>query len=614
VYALEPGRPAGRRPSGRPAGESATVAPTKDIRNRPGRGRMALIGIVVIAAWLGMGYRLFEIQVVQASELAQEGLSQRLVTKEMAPQRGKIYDRNGNLLAMTVEAQSLFAVPDQVTEPVWVSQQVGGLLGVDSDTLYHRLTSDSDFVYIKRQVDGVLAQQILDLGMDGVFAHPEPTRVYPAGTVASHVTGFVDIDGDGQEGIELEYDDQLRGVPGHAEYERDRAGHVIPQGHTNIVPAIPGEDLITTIDLPLQYQAQKATQGCVETTGADSCWAVVLSVETGEVLAMVGAPVFDPDTRQKLDPSCDEAEDPATCRMFSNFIVRGIYEPGSTEKMITVSAALEEGEVGVGTVIPEVGDELELLDGACRSGDDEVFGCYRDFDKHETEDMTVRDIFTRSSNIGTIKIADTVGESRLVDYIKAFGLGEKTGIDYSAEASGILRFDAGCQTCLASAAIGYSVAVTPLQMAAAYAAVGNDGVWTTPHIVRSQVDAQGEQEVGDVETRRVVSPGTSLLMRELLASVVEEGTGHNAAVEGYRVGGKTGTANKLDENGRYTNITRASFVGMAPIDDPKVVVAVMVDAPDYDHRTGGLAAAPVFAQIMEQALHRLAVSPDGTQG
>jgi cell division protein FtsI/penicillin-binding protein 2 len=575
---------------------------------------MGLIGLVVIAAWLGMGYRLFEIQVVRAEELAEEGLSQRLVTREMAPQRGKVYDRNGNLLAMTVEAKSLFAVPDQVTEPRWVAQQIGGLLGVDSDALYERLSGDGEFVYLKRQVDGVLAEEVLDLEMAGVFSHPEPTRIYPAGTVASHVVGFVNIDGDGQEGIELVYDEKLRGVPGYAEYERDRAGHVIPQGHTNIVPAVPGMDLITTIDLPLQYQAQKATLDCVETTGAESCWAVVLSVESGEVLAMVGAPAFDPETRETIDPTCETAEDPAACRMFSNFVVRGIFEPGSTEKMITVAAALEEEEVSVGTVIPDVADELELLEDACRSGDDDVHGCYRDFDDHETEDMTVRDIFTRSSNIGTIKVAERLGEPRLVEYIKAFGLGEKTGIDYSVEAPGILRFDAGCQTCWASAAIGYSVAATPLQMASAYAAVGNDGVWTTPHIVKSQVDSNGETEVAGVETKTVVSPRTSLLMRELLASVVEEGTGHNAAIDGYRVGGKTGTANKLGEDGRYTEVTRASFVGMAPIDDPQVVVAVVVDSPQFEYRTGGLSAAPVFAEIMEQALHRLGVSPDGNQG
>jgi cell division protein FtsI/penicillin-binding protein 2 len=575
---------------------------------------MSLIGLVVIAAWIGMGYRLFEIQVVRAPELAEEGLSQRYVSTPLAPQRGKIFDRNGNLLAMTVESKSLFAVPDQVTEPLWVAQQVGGLLGVDTDVLYDRLTSDKGFVYIKRQVDGVLAQQVLDLKLDGVFAQPEPTRVYPAGSVAAHITGFVNIDGDGQEGLELVYDEQLRGEPGHAEYERDRAGHVIPQGYTNIVPAVPGVDLLTTIDLPLQYKAQEACISAVERTSAQSCWAVVLEVETGEVLAMVGAPVFDPTTRQTVDPRCAEAEDPDTCLMFSNFVVRGIYEPGSTQKMITFAAALEEAEVQVGTVIQDVGDELELLPDACRDGDDDLHGCYEDFEEHDTKDMTVAEIFEQSSNVGSIKVAEKLGEKRLVEYIEAFGLGSPTGVDYSVEAPGILRFDAGCQTCWASAAIGYSVAVTPLQMAAAYAAIGNDGVWTTPHIVKSQKDAQGETEVACVETRKVVSPGTAVLMREMLASVIEDGTGRNASVEGYRVGGKTGTANKLGEDGRYTDETRASFVGMAPINDPQVVVAVVVDSPSYEYRTGGRAAAPVFSEIMEQALHRLGVSPDGESG
>ncbi|MFP3880990.1 MAG: peptidoglycan D,D-transpeptidase FtsI family protein [Actinomycetota bacterium] len=578
-----------------------------------GRARMALIGFVVVAAWLGMGFRLFEIQVVRADELAEEGLSQRLVTRPLAPQRGKIFDRSGNLLAMTVESQSLFAVPDQVTEPLYVAQQVGGLLDVESETLYERLTSDREFVYLKRQVDGVLAEEILALELGGVFSHPEPTRIYPAGSLASYVTGFVNIDGDGQEGLELRYDDELRGIPGHAEYERDIAGRVIPQGYTNIVPAVPGDDLNTTIDLPLQYQAQESCASAVDRTRARSCWAVVLSVETGEVLAMVGAPEFDPETRQSHDPACEGADAPDACRMFRNFAVRGIYEPGSTQKMITFSAALEEEEVSVGTLIEDVDDELELLDGACRSGDDDLHGCYVDFDEHEPADMTVAEIFTRSSNVGTIKVASRLGEDRLVEYIEEFGLGEPTGIDYSAEATGILRFDPGCQTCWASAAIGYSVAATPLQMAAAYASIGNDGVWTQPHIVSSTVDSDGETEMGQVETREVVSPGTARLMRELLASVVEEGTGENGAVEGYRVGGKTGTANKLGEDGRYTEETRASFVGLAPISDPKVVVAVMIDAPDYEYRTGGLSAAPVFSEIMEQALHRRGVSPDGEQ-
>lgn len=579
-------------------------------RLNPAKLRIAVLGFVLIAAWAAMGYRLVQIQVVQAAELAQEGLSQRWESRDLAPQRGKIFDRNGELLALTVESQSLYAVPGQVEEPVWVAQQIGGLLDVDTETLLRRLESDQKFVYLKRQVDGVLAEEILSLGVRGIYSHPEPKRIYPAGAVASHVTGFVDIDGAGQEGLELIYDDELTGIPGKAEFERSLSGEVIPQGHTNIVPAVPGVDLNTTIDLPLQYQAQQSCLGAVERTGAKSCWVVVLDVETGEILAMTGAPVFDPDTRQTLDPDCETAEDPGACRAFSNFVVRGILEPGSTQKLITVAGAIEEDEVGIGTTIPDVADELELLEDACRSSDDDLHGCYRDFNEHETRDMTVAEIFTASSNIGTIKIAERLGQDRLIDYIEAFGLGSPTGVDYSAEAEGILRFDAGCETCWASAAIGYSVAVSPLQMAAAYAAVANDGIWTTPHMVASTTDVDGATEVAGFETKKVVSSGTAILMRELLASVVEKGTGQNASVEGYRVGGKTGTANKLGEDGRYTDETRASFVGMAPIDDPQVVVAVVIDEPDWEYRTGGLSAAPVFAEVMEQALHRMGATPD----
>lgn len=578
-------------------------------KSRP-RARLALIGILVGAAWLGIGYRLFHIQVLAAPDLAAAGLEQRLVSRDLAPQRGKIFDRNGEVLALTVESKSLYAVPDQLEEPLWVAQQVGGLLGVDSDELFERLTSGSKFVYIKRQVDNDLAEQVLNLEVPGVYALEEPTRIYPAGVVASHVTGFVDIDGVGRDGLELYYEDGLRGVPGKAVFERGLDGTPILQGISDIVPATPGVDLHTTIDLPLQYQTQKACSEAVEKTGAEACWAVAIHAETGEILAMTGAPVFDPQTRQTVDPRCDDAEDPAACRLFSNFIVRGIFEPGSTQKLITVAAALEEGEVDIGTIFENVDDELDLKDGACQDNDDELYGCYRDFTPHEPMDMTVADIFAQSSNIGTIKIGEALGQRRLVQYIEAFGLGTKTGVDYTVEAPGILNFEAGCDICWASASIGYSVAATPLQMGAAYAAIANDGMWVTPHLVASTADVDGQTEVAAVETRQVVSPTTARLMRDLLARAVAEGTGIQGTVENYRVGGKTGTANKLGKDGRYTDETRASFVGMAPISDPKVVVAVVIDGPSHEYRTGGLSAAPVFAQVMEQALHRLGVTPD----
>jgi len=338
-----------------------------------------LIGLFIIGSWVGMGYRLVQVQVVQATELADQGLSQRLVSRDLPPQRGKIYDRNGELLALTVEAQSLYAVPSQIEEPLWVAQQVGGLLDVDPDLLYEILTSTKDFVYLKRQLDSDEADEILSLGIRGINPLPEPKRIYPAGVVASHVTGFVDVDGNGQEGLEYIYDDELRGVPGSAVFERDRQGRPIPQGTNDIIPAVPGVDLNTTIDLPLQYNAQEACVAAVERTNAESCLVVVLHVETGDILAMTGAPVFDPQTRQTSNPKCDNAEDAASCRAFSNFVVRGIYEPGSTQKLITFAAAIEEGEVGVGTVIPDVTDVLELREDACRSADDDTYGCYRDF-------------------------------------------------------------------------------------------------------------------------------------------------------------------------------------------------------------------------------------------
>lgn len=561
---------------------------------------MGALGLAIVLAWLGMGYRLLQVQVVEAAELRQQGLDQRLVERVLAPERGRIYDRNGDLLAMAVDAETIFAVPGQVTEPDYIAQQVGGLLGIETGSLLTRLESDKDFVYLKRQVDLDLAAQIQELELGGVFFEPETTRSYPAGAVASHVVGFVDIDGNGLEGLESYYDEELRGTPGRQIFEKSLSGTPIPQGRREEIPAVPGSDLVSTLDIPLQYATQDSCVAALERTSAAECWAVVLEVETGDVLAMTGAPPFDPLTRQTTDGG-----------QFSNAVVREPYEPGSIQKLVTVSAAIEEGIVDVGNVFGAVADQIELRPGACKSDNDQVYGCYSDFDAHETHDMTVRDIFTASSNVGIIRIAQKLPTGMLADYIDLFGLTEPTGIDYAAETGGQLNLPAGCTICPLSASIGYSLSTSALQMAAAYAAIGNDGLWTQPRLVSSIVDVDGNETLPDQGTTQVVSPETARVMRELLAGVVESGTGDAAAVAGYRVGGKTGTANTLGADGTYTDLTRASFVGLAPIDDPKLVVAVMIDEPSWDYRTGGQSAAPVFAEIMKQALHRLSVTPDG---
>ena len=572
-------------------------------RLAPGKLRLVVLGTFLVLAWLGMGYRLVQVQVVQAAELRERGLEQRLVERPLPADRGRIYDRNGDLLAMAVDAETIYAVPGLVTEPLYVAQQIGGLLGVDPDELLGRLESDRDFVYVKRQVDLDQAAQVREMNLAGIFFEPETTRVYPAGPVAAHVVGFVDIDGRGLEGLELQYDALLSGTPGSQIFEKAPSGTPIPQGRREEVPAVPGSDLVSTIDLPLQYSTQDACVAALERTGAKGCWAVVLEVETGNVLAMAGAPVFDPVARTTVDG-----------QVFANAVVREPYEPGSIQKLITVSAAIEEGVVDVDSVFGAVGDEIELRPGACESEIDQVYGCYADFEEHETHDMTVREIFTASSNVGIIRIAQKLPEGMLVDYIEHFGLTEPTGIDYAAETSGLLNMPAGCTICPLSAAIGYSIAASPLQMASAYAAIGNDGTWIQPRLVSTTIDVDGPTDTPEQATREVVTPETARIMRELLAGVVESGTGGRANVDGYRVGGKTGTADKLGEDGTYTDVTRASFVGLAPIDDPKLVVAVMVDEPTWDFRTGGQAAAPVFAEIMEQGLHRLGVTPDGLDG
>ena len=566
--------------------------------------RLGLLGVGLALAWLGMGVRLYQVQVVQAKDLAEGGTEQRQTERQLIPQRGNIFDRNGDPLAMTVEAVSIYAHPQELEEPVFVAQQVGGLLGRDPNELLAELQSGSSFVYLKRQVELDLAEQVMSLGIPGIYSHDEAKRVYPTGTIASHVVGFVNVDGVGLEGIEYEFEDQLRGVPGVVSLRAGPERSSDPMGPLAVDSGRSGRrpDHDHRSAHPVHGRA-----GLPGDTRDDRSHQLLDRGNGGRdrsaVLAIAGAPQFDPLLRQSSDGS-----------PFANFAVRGMYEPGSTQKLITVAAAIEDGVVGPDTVIGAVTDQIELRPGACKSATDEVFGCYSDFTEHETEDMAVIDVFRESSNVGTIRIAQMMTRDQIAGYLDLFGLGGPTGLDYPGEASGLINLDPSCQTCPLSAAIGYGVAVTPLQMAAAYGAIGNDGVWIQPHILDFSHGLNGRNEEFPTASHQVVSERTAYLMRQLLSQVVEAGTGISAQIPGYEVGGKTGTADKLGEDGRYTDITMASFVGLAPIDDPKIVVAVVVDGPAFEFRTGGLAATPAFAAVMEQALHRLGVTPDASAG
>lgn len=586
------------------------MAARKAARPRdPQRIRLIALALVFALTWVGLGYRLFQVQVVQASELRSLGLDQRLTSIETPPDRGSIFDRNGDPLAITIEAQSIIADPRLVENPVYTAQQVSAVSGRPWERMLEEIEKGGSFRYLARQLEPAQAQAVLDLALPGVSAIPEPKRVFPHGPIAAHVVGMVDIDGKGIEGLEGYYDDALSGTGGQVIFEKplavgDADGPVaIPQAEIVTIPAIPGNDLVTTMDLSLQNSAYGACEETVERTGATGCWIVALEIETGEVLAMAGYPGFDPEERVGLDGGT-----------FENFAVRGMYEPGSTQKLITFAAGLDTGAFSTSTVIGAVGDTIEITPGACKSDNDDLYGCYGDFSPHETRDMTVKEIFTISSNVGTIKASQMLQDGVLVDYMERFGQSGKTGIDFSGETPGAIRTDPGCSSCLASLAIGYSVGASPLQMAAAYAAIGNDGVWVEPSLVRRVIDVDGTESALTPSTRRVVSSDTAWAIRQMLKNVVVEGTGQAAMVPGYEVGGKTGTSDKIDENGQYVDQTMASFVGIAPIEDPKVVVAVLVDDPAWEFRTGGAAAAPAFATVMEAALHGLGVAPDVVPG
>lgn len=562
--------------------------------------RLILLGFLFLVGWAAIGFRLFQVQVVRADEYAEQARAQWVTTRELAADRGTIFDREGRELAVSIDATTIYANPQQVIDPATTATLLGGLLQTDIAGLESDLMGDGTFVFVARQVEWDLAENVRDLNLPGIHFVEEPKRVYPAGSLAAHVIGFVDIDGNGIEGLESQYEEQLAGEPGSVLFERGANGRVIiPFGEYEPEPAVPGADLITSIDREVQFAAEEACAAGVERTGAERCTIVVMDPSTFEVLALVVAPTFDPANRSGVDPE-----------VYSNAAVRSVYEPGSTQKVVTVAAALEEDVVEWDTkyLVP---DQYELVDDACDDDDDDIRGCFSDVSEHPDQWMTVRECVTFSSNVCTIQIQQDLGADALSDYLIQFGYGSQTGLDFPGERGGVINLEAGCATCPASAAIGYSVSVTPLQMATVYATVANDGVWHTPRLVTGIVDGQGRRQDVEPAERQVISRATARALRLMLRSVVDEGTGTRAAVPNYSVGGKTGTTRRFDEAaGGYTDQVVASFIGMAPVDEPRLVVAVVLDAPDPEFASGGIAAAPIFAEVMERALQQMGVGPD----
>lgn len=550
--------------------------------------RLIVVGVALLVAWVGIGYRLFQIQGASADDYSARGLEQRLHREELAADRGTIFDRDGHELAVTVDAITIYANPQQVVDPRQTARAIGPYVGLDPFALEELLRKDAGFVYVARQLDRRDADMVRDLDLPGIYFTEEPKRTYPSGSLAAQVIGFVrSDDNQGLEGLEFSYDEVLAGRAGELLVERDAAGRAIPLGEYQVVPAEPGGDLVITIDREIQFEVERVLSESVARYGAEAGSVVVLDVRTGEVLAMANAPTFDPNDRSLAEP-----------HTYRNRTVTDVYEPGSTQKLITVSAAIEEGIVRP-TDVFEVPLELAIHDTT-----------YSD-DAQAARALTVSQIVTYSSNVGTILIQDALGDDLLYDNIARFGLGRPSGIDFPGESAGVLHpVQEWCwATCGPSTSIGYGVSVTALQMASAFAVIGNDGVWVEPRLVREVLGADGGRDVEPRLERRVVSERTATMMQRMLAGVVDEGTGTAARVPGYNVGGKTGTTRKyVRELADYGSEVVASFIGIAPIDDPRIVVAVVIDSP-AGGEFGGEVAAPAFAKIALSALHQLGVPP-----
>ena len=535
--------------------------------------------------------RLVVLQVFDAGSLDQAAARQRLTVIDLPATRGRIFDRNLDDLALSVPARAVWADPRLVRDKPRTAARLAKALGVKKATLAQRLASKGRFVYLARRIPKLRGDVVQRLNLPGIFVVADVARRYPSGTVAAQVLGFVDIEGHGQAGIEQQYDGLLRGHPGKIQLERDPQGRAIPQGRRSLEPAEPGTDLVLTIDQHLQYVTEQALYRAVREHKARAGSVVVMSPRSGEVLAMANMPTFDPN---RIAASKPEAR--------KNRAIADVFEPGSTNKTITAAAALQHGVVTpkTETIVP---DNIPLCPEKT----------FRDSHSHAPELMTFANIVARSSNVGTIMAARDLGRDRLYKAEVDFGYGRRSGVDLPGEAPGILRpAQSWYCTDLGTNAIGQGVAVTVLQMASVYATVANQGVLRAPTLLRGTVDARGRVAKADRRPgRRVLSVRTAKAMSRILEGVVKEGgTGTQAAMEEWRVAGKTGTARKPDtrRGGYRPGAYVGSFIGFAPAEKPAVVVAVVIDEPTRGYY-GGSVAAPVFREVTGAALRRLGVVP-----
>jgi cell division protein FtsI (penicillin-binding protein 3) len=552
------------------------------------RRRIGTMAAIFALLLMGLVAQLLRIQVLERDRYVSWGEDQRLVHEPLPGDRGDIFDRNGEELAISLNAPMVYADPLLVTDPATEAEALAPVLGVEVADVQALLATEGRFVYLARQTTEDVAQQVRALGLDGVFIDEEPQRFHPAGQALGRgVLGFVGFDNQAWSGLEVQYDNTLAGIPGELISERGLNGRTIPEGERERRPAVDGADLALTIDRALQFEVEQTLAEHVVATGAQGGVVIITEPATGDILAMA---------------SIGRDEDGDVGVATDNRAVTWVYEPASVMKAVTFAAVLDEG-IATRESARTISDEIQIYEETFT--DDERYG---------ERVMSVTDILVRSSNTGTILWAEKLGRDRFHSHLEAFGFGSQTALGFPGESAGLLPDAADWSgTSFATIAIGQGIAVTPVQMLMSFNALANGGLYVAPRLVSTVTTADGETHVPATATRRVVSQQTADDVTEMLTRVAQDGTARNALVPGYKVAAKTGTARKALASGGYQDADGnfhhvATVAGFFPADDPGYSMIVILDEPTTEIYASRV-AAPLFAELAGWTLRHYRVSP-----
>jgi cell division protein FtsI/penicillin-binding protein 2 len=554
--------------------------------------RLALLCILFAASAVGLLYRVYTYQVVDYDRYRTLATDEHSFKKEIVPRRGDILDRNGSPLAVSVMYQSLFAYPPNVKDLNGTAEKLAPLLGEPKESIVSKLQSTKSIVALRQKLPAEVSTKIASLGLPGTILMDEPFRGYPEGNIAAQLIGFVGQDFQGLAGLELAIDRELKGEPGLLDAERDTSGDEIAIGRREEVPPRDGANAILTIDRYIQSLAERELAAGIKDYKAHGGFIIIMDPKTGGILAAATQPTYD--------LTADEIYDPSREALYKSTIATDAYEPGSVMKLVTMSAGLEEKLVTPETTIVDNGSVM--IDGVRIHN--------WDFSGPGKETMT--QVLINSANVGAQYVSGLLGADRFYRYVDAFGFGKITGVDLPGESSGQVRTpkdQSWTRIDLATNAYGQGISVTPIQMITAVAAIANDGVLPKPMLVKAFQEGDSIREVPPVQVRRVISSETAKTLTGMMVHVVEDNSLKLSVVPGYKIAGKTGTADLPIASGYNTSVTYASQIGFAPVDDPQFVMMVRLDGPEALY--GGQTASPVFKKVAEQLFNYLKIPPTG---